>query len=182
MEEISTLKRLIEKLDQCNQRKDYIQLANTLTLGEDELKEYAFWDKHHYTRNCIKRTEDYELLLLCWEKGQETPIHSHNGEECWVHLAAGQLYEQRFEEDENHLPFRVDEQKMNNADLSYMNDKMGYHKLINIADGRSMTLHLYVQPIDQCYIFNEEEQKFILKDLSYHSYNKELNQNTAIEN
>ena len=182
MEKINTLNKLIEQLDRCCQRRDYVQLANALTLGEDELKDYAFWDKNHYTRNCIKRNNDYELLLLCWEKGQETPIHSHNGEECWVHLASGKLYEQIFQKDEKHQPYPVDEQKMKNSGLSYMNDEMGYHKLTNLADGRSMTLHLYVQPIDQCYIYNEEKQKFILRELDYYSHQGRLNQNTAIEN
>ena len=180
MKKINTLETLIEQLDQCDQRKDYIQLANALTLDENELNDLAFWDKDQYTRNCIKRTADYELLLLCWEKDQGTPIHCHNGEECWVYLASGKIHEQRFQKDENDQPYPVEEQKMEDSGVSYMNDEMGYHTLKNLADGRTMTLHLYVQPIDQCSIYCEEEQKFIFKDLEYYSYQGKLNKHTAI--
>lgn len=182
MKKIDTLEKLIQQLDQCDQRKDYIQLANALTLDEDQLSSYAFWDKNHYTRNCIKRTDDYELLLLCWEKNQETPIHCHNGEECWVYLASGKIYEKRFQKNEKNQPFSVDELKMENSGVSYMNDEMGYHLLKNLEDGRSMTLHLYVEPIDQCSVYSDEEQKFIFKDLEYYSYQGEINKTTFVEN
>ena len=182
MEKIDTLEKLIGQLNDCEKRKDYIQLAHALALDEDELKEFAFWDKDTYTRNCIKRTEDYELLLLCWEKGQETPIHCHNGEECWVYLSSGKIYEKRYQKDENDQPYAVDELKMEDSGVSYMNDEMGYHKLRNLADGRSMTLHLYVQPIDQCSVYSEEEKKFIFKELDYYSYQGKLNKDIAVEN
>lgn len=182
MKKISTLEKLISQLDKCDQRKDYIQLANSLALDEEELNNFAFWDKDQYTRNCIKRTNDYELLLLCWEKDQETPIHCHNGEECWVYLASGKIYEERFQKDDNDQPYPVDKQKMEDSGVSYMNDEMGYHLLKNLEDGRSMTLHLYVEPIDQCSVYDEDRQKFIFKELDYYSYQGEINKNTAVEN
>lgn len=182
MGKINTLHQLIEQLDQCEHRNDYIKLAKNLSLDAQELSQYAFWDNNQYTRNCIKREQDYELLLLCWEKGQETPIHCHNGEECWVYLATGKIYEQRFQKDEEDQPYPVDELKMEKSGISYMNDEMGYHRLKNLADGRSMTLHLYVNPIDQCSVYSEEDQKFIFKDLHYYSTNGILNKEIEIEN
>lgn len=182
MEKISSLKTLIHQLDHCKTRKDYVSLANKLDLDEKELSKFAFWDDQQYTRNCIKRTDDYELLLLCWEKNQETPIHCHNGEECWVYMASGKIHEIRYQKDEDDQPYSTNELKMVDSGVSYMNDDMGYHSLANIHNGRSMTLHLYVEPIDECSVYCEDSEKFIFKDLQYYSYQGEVNPESIIEN
>ena len=54
-------------------------LLKVTGLNEAEFEKYATWNQESYTRNCIARTDTYELILLCWEKKQETPIHEHGG-------------------------------------------------------------------------------------------------------
>lgn len=164
---IESLSKLLEILPTC-QEEDYFNIAKKMSIPLEDLMPYATWCKDSYTRNCIHRTKEYELLLLCWEEGQETSIHSHNGEECWVYLAKGKLREKRFVIDGASLKLTADV-KMNQARLSYMNDDLGFHSLHNLDEGRSMTLHLYVGPIDECTIYKEEKDRFVNKKLSYHS-------------
>jgi hypothetical protein len=45
--------------------------------GEEDWKEYMFWNKHKYARNLIEITPQFEAILLCWNEGQESPIHDH---------------------------------------------------------------------------------------------------------
>ena len=167
MESITSLKKLLEVLPEC-ENQDYFDLAKNLKIPEEDLLPFAFWSNETYTRNCVVRTEDYELLLLCWEKGQDTPIHSHNGEECWVYLAEGELREKRFVLQNEKLGKEADV-KMTESKLSYMNDDLGYHSLHNINNGRSMSLHLYVGPIDECSIYESEIDQFVTKELDYYS-------------
>lgn len=165
METINSLDDLIEALPECK-GSDYVRISKNMTLPLEDLKPFASWSEDTYTRNCISRTEDYELLLLCWEEGEETPIHCHFGQECWVYLVSGELEEEQYQ-DENGEVVRVDKSNFQEGSLSYMNDEMGYHLLRNIADGRSMSLHLYMNPIDQCTIYDEDKEDFVLKELSY---------------
>lgn len=171
-DKITSLNKLLEVLRYC-EGQDYFDIARNLEIPEEDLLAYAFWSEENYTRNCVLKTDQFELLLLCWEQGQETPIHCHNGEECWVHLVQGKLREKRFKEDNGNLKLIADV-KMTQSRLSYMNDDLGYHSLHNLNNGRSMTLHLYVGPIDKCSIYKEEKNKFVSKDLEYHSENKNL--------
>lgn len=171
-ENITSLNKLLEVLPTCS-GQDYFDIARNLAIPEEDLLPFAFWSEKTYTRNCVSRTEDYELLLLCWEKGQETQIHCHNGEECWVYLAEGKLREKRYVENNGNLKLIADV-KMTQDRLSYMNDDLGYHSLHNLNEGRSMSLHLYVGPIDQCSVYKEEKDKFVFKELEYHSENKEI--------
>ena len=52
-------------------------------------------------------------------------------------------------------------------EISYMHDNMGFHSLHNRSTQRGMTLHLYMNPIDTCRIYDEEKGRFIRKEMSY---------------
>lgn len=39
----------------------------------------------------------FVALLLCWEKGQQSPIHDHAGASCWVKMLSGDLEEVLYE-------------------------------------------------------------------------------------
>ena len=54
-----------------------------------------------------------------------------------------------------------------------MNDKIGFHKLKNSNDGKSMSLHVYAKPIENCVSFDETSNEFIERTLSYDTF-KEL--------
>ena len=168
-EKITSLEGLLEVLPGCS-GKDYVGLIKRIDLDTMDFSPYQFWSQDHYTRNCIVRTKKHELILLCWEEGQETPIHCHAGEECWVYLLQGEMKEVRYEDEENtNTPLPIDEMMVKEKKFSYMNDEMGYHSLKNIYPGRSMSLHLYMNPIDTCQVYNNKTKSFDLKVLSYHS-------------
>lgn len=139
--------------------KEYGFLASYLELSPAELLEYASFSQEKYTRNCIVRTEDYELLLLGWEPGQKTPIHSHAEQECWVHVVQG-----NFEEDiynmQDGVPVQIKERSCQETRTTYMHDDLGFHTLKNVSDQRAMSLHLYVKPITECLVYNDVAQCF----------------------
>ena len=62
--------------------KQYADIFSSIKLSKSAFKDCSSWSDESYTRNCIVENEKFELILLCWEKGQITPIHDHGGEEC----------------------------------------------------------------------------------------------------
>ena len=50
----------------------------------DDWRRYAHFADDHYTRNLVIRTEVFDLMLLCWDRGQQSPIHNHEGQRCWM--------------------------------------------------------------------------------------------------
>jgi cysteine dioxygenase len=168
-EKISSVKQLLEVLPECS-GTDYVDIVKDMHIDPKELEPFAFWADDFYTRNCLGRSDDYELLLLCWQPGQITPIHCHGGQECWVYLVEGEIEEKRyhFNEETAEISFK-DKMYLNEAHFSYMNDDMGLHSLKNISDKRAMTLHLYMNPIDECRIVNDDTGEIDLKTIEYHS-------------
>lgn len=175
-QEITDLGDLIHLLDKCS-KEEYKELGRQIVIPKEDFEEYQFYSEEHYTRNCIKRTDDYELILLCWEEGQETPIHCHNDQECWVHIVKGEFKEKRYEEKKGNL-ILDHEMTLGEKRVSYMNDDMGYHSLENSHDGRSISLHLYMDPIEECKIYNEDKGDFEVVELEYYSYSGVLEEST----
>lgn len=173
MKKITKLADLLEALPHCS-GKDYVSIAKKLDLNSSEFEAYSFWSDEHYTRNCIARSDDYELILLCWEPGQKTPIHGHGGEECWVLLLQGAIEETRYELDADKQPQALPAERMSAGKISYMNDMMGLHSLHNIGKTRAMSLHLYMNPIDQCRVYQPSKQQLKVKELSYYSLEGQL--------
>jgi cysteine dioxygenase len=167
-QKITTLPELIEAIDQARTQMEYKQIVKRIAIPVEAFSEYTYWDDDTYTRNCIARTDAYELLLLCWDKKQDTPIHSHNSQECWVKVIEGDFLEKRFQAEEGQEePELTHEQQFSDYQISYMNDEMGFHSLHNREGKRAMTLHLYTRPIDECTVYNEEEGEFETKELTY---------------
>lgn len=171
MPSISSIPELVNALNDCDQR-DFPRIAPSIDIPKEEFEKFATWDEDHYTRNCIANNDDYELLLLCWDEGQETPIHCHGGKECWVRVIAGPITEKRFEEDDFN-PDKPDEvEKCKSGDITYMNDDLGFHSLHNEGSGRAMSLHLYVDPIKSCRIYDPEKGEFEMTELEYDTSTK----------
>ena len=164
---IQSLSQLLQELAEARDT-EFPFIASRLEINVEELKKHAVFSKDKYTRVCLFRNEQYELLLLGWEAGQSTPIHGHGQQECWVHFVEGEFVETLFAfEPSNNVLKRLKTIKANNGATSYMEDSLGYHSLQNVSEMRAISLHLYVKPIDECMVYNEEIGEFSLMQMAY---------------
>ena len=166
MNEIKSVKELIKALDE-SVPADRKEIIAKLNLDSKELLNYATWKKQGYTRNCLARSEDYEIILLCWDQKAVTPIHGHGGQDCWVYQVNGKVLEMRFtKNDDNDLQLS-EKLILGDGDISYMTDEMGYHLIKNNSKESAMTLHVYAGPIDECEVYCNEENNFKCLEMEY---------------
>lgn len=168
MNYIITVEQLAESLNQIDSLK-HAKIMKRIQIAAHELEHYATWSEKCYTRNCLARTERYEIILLCWDIGAKTPIHGHGGEDCWVYQVQGTVEEIRLEEKVGILK-ETSRIELTPGKLTYMNDQMGYHTIENNSKQRAMTLHIYASPIDSCKVFNPKKDCFEIKEMSYHTF------------
>lgn len=160
------------------ERIKYAEIFGSTILPISAFKDCCSWSNDCYTRNCIVENEKFELILLCWEKGQITPIHDHGGEECWVKIIEGEFRETIYKVNESGELNVVKSTTSKAGDITYMVDFMGCHSLENLSETRSMSLHLYAKPIRHCNAFDEDSRKFCKKELAYSTVSElEINQN-----
>ena len=62
----------------------------------DSITSYFFWDRDFYTRNLIYKDDRFEMMAICWERGQASRIHNHSDQKCWMTVPVGKLRGQNF--------------------------------------------------------------------------------------
>ena len=74
-------------------------LLERTQISPNELHPYLGFKAGNYSRHRVMKNEFVEMLVLCWQPGQRTPIHDHNGSHgaVWVH--EGVLWETTFDYD-----------------------------------------------------------------------------------
>jgi len=65
-------------------------------IDVESISRYFFWDPSFYTRNLIYKDARFEMLAICWEAGQQSTIHDHAEQKCWMTVPVGRLKGQNF--------------------------------------------------------------------------------------
>ena len=102
MNSIKTIEKFTETLLE-TEICDFPNVIRKTQLSLKELYSYASWKSNDYTRNCLARNEKFEIILLCWDGGIQTPIHDHGGKDCWVYQIKGCIDEVRYVKNGDHL-------------------------------------------------------------------------------
>ena len=71
-------------------------LLAKMPVEEASLAPYLTWDRQHYTRNLIDKTDLYELVAICWEVGQSSSVHNHRDQNCWMAAPVGSAAGRKF--------------------------------------------------------------------------------------
>jgi cysteine dioxygenase len=151
-------------------------LQNT-PIAEASLLPYLTWDRQHYTRNLIDKTDLYELMAICWEVGQSSSVHNHRDQNCWMAAPVGKLLVESF-----HVGFEDIETgkcrllasktvELTAANPCAVDPREPVHRVINPreANERAVSLHVYSRPFDSCVVYSPEQGTCGDIQLHYHT-------------
>jgi len=172
-------------------RDNVLDFISGVQLKDSSLEPFVFYDDKFYTRNLVYRDPLFEVLAICWEPGQKTAVHTHNGQLCWMMMQRGTLSVVDYKwmgcdhpENQNvvgldclagsdhiHLD-RVRETGACAGGPILTADKLQtIHQLFNVNEmrERAVSIHIYSRPIDSCVAFDMEKQHCYRRQLSYFS-------------
>jgi cysteine dioxygenase len=140
-------------------------LLSKMPVEEASLAPYLTWNRQHYTRNLIDKTDLYELIAICWEVGQLSSVHNHRGQNCWMAAPVGRLLVENFHvEFEDIKTGRCRLLASNTVELTAANPcavdpREPVHRVVNLreANRRAVTLHVYSRPFDTCVAYSPEQ-------------------------
>lgn len=151
-------------------------------VAVDSIAPYFFWSEKFYTRNLIYKDERFELMAVCWDKGQMSRIHNHADQQCWMSVPIGKLHGQNFravEIDESRGFCKLEE--TNCFDLSdclaaKVELEEPIHQILNLPEfnERAVSLHIYSKPFNKCLSYCRETDRFSEVALAYTSINGKL--------
>ena len=113
----------------------------------------------------VDETDLYELMAVCWEVGQNSSVHNHRDQNCWMAAAVGKLLVENF-----HLEFQDIEAgtcrllASNTVELTAahpcaVDPQEPVHRVVNPRElnQRAVTLHVYSRPFDTCVVYSPEQ-------------------------
>ena len=155
-----------------------------LELDHAALAPYASWGDERYTRNLVRRSPRFDLILLCWPPGARTPIHNHNGQRGWVRVLRGTLRETSYATTPG-APHAIGEtgdacrslqgplRETDRADFPAseavvtVDTERAIHALANPTTERAVSLHVYSLPHDSCLTYDLETGKATRVELRF---------------
>lgn len=159
----------------------YQFLADT-PVEVDSITKYFHWSTNFYTRNLIYKDDRFEMMAICWEKGQVSRVHNHSDQKCWMTVPVGRLRGQNFAVAE------IDESKgyckLVETDTFELSDCLAakveleepVHQILNLPefDERSVSIHIYSKPYSSCLSYCRDTHTFKEVPLFYTSIGGKL--------
>ena len=134
------------------------QFLKTSPLAPKTLKPYIFFSRQRYTRNLLFKCPSYEILLLCWQPGQVSPIHGHEGEKCWMRVEQGELHFINYNVKEINGKSFVEVEHEATGNTGFVDGPAVVHRVENTSLEPALSLHLYARPLSKCDIFDKEHK------------------------
>lgn len=163
----------------CEPVYDYL---NANPVDEASITKYLHWSSKFYTRNLVYKDDRFEMMAICWDKGQVSRVHNHWDQRCWMMVPIGKLLGQNFgveEIDESRGYCKLYE--TNNFELTEclaarVDLEEPIHQVLNLAeyDERAVSIHIYSKPYDRCLSYCRDTNTFKEVELFYTSVDGKL--------
>ncbi|GBF96262.1 cysteine dioxygenase [Raphidocelis subcapitata] len=160
-----------------------------IEAGHTDYRRYANFNPHHYVRNLIEENEDFELMILCWQKGQGSRVHNHADSHGWLTPLYGEMVEHQYEvtdagsgeapADVPPLPGvlaatspcptlrHLRTTRVGAGVVTYINDRLALHSVRCPDDCPTepggITLHIYSPPIRRVKLYEPESDRIVLR-------------------
>lgn len=141
------------------------------------IEKYLHWSDKFYTRNLIYKDDRFEMMAICWDKGQVSRVHNHWDQRCWMMVPIGRLQGQNFAVEE------IDEArgycKLSETNSFELTECLSarvdleepIHQVLNLPeyDERAVSIHIYSKPYDRCLSYCRDTHTFKEVQLAYTS-------------
>ena len=126
---------------------DIKKLLNNINSDKllDELNNYSFINtviiqnsNDTYTKYIIYSCDDFDIVLIKWQKDSFTRVHDHPDKGCIIKVLSGELIEECYDNYLSLMNFNVLTKNM----IGYKIGKKVLHKLI--CKKEAVTLHIYI--------------------------------------
>jgi cysteine dioxygenase len=151
-------------------------------VDPDSLEPFLFWSGDCYTRNLVHKDERFELMVICWERGQVSRVHNHSDQKCWMTVPIGRLKGQNFaveaiDESHGHCKLReTDSFELSECVAAKVELEEPIHQVLNLNefDARAVSIHIYSRPYDRCLSYCRDTDTFKEVRLFYTSVDGRL--------
>lgn len=171
-----SLQELVWRLEAAPGRAALDALAPACLLDPASLRPHLHFRPGCYTRNLVRRTPGWELILNCWSPGAVSPVHDHAGQECWLAVQSGLFQFEDFPLLSGGCgpgpavlgPARV-RGPLGAGHVDVQRGAHAIHRVRALGGGPAVSLHLYAAPLERCLVFDLRRHRCMERVLRYDS-------------
>lgn len=158
------------------------QFLSENPIEVDSITRYFFWSSSFYTRNLIYKDDRFEMLAICWEAGQQSTVHNHAEQKCWMTVPVGRLKGQNFgvvesDASRNYCKLvETDSFELADCLSAKVELEQPIHQILNLAEygERAVSVHIYSRPFNRCISYCRDTDTFKEVELCYTSIRGKL--------
>jgi cysteine dioxygenase len=171
-----------------------LDYCSSVAVERGSLDRFLHFRDDAYTRNLIHRDEAIEIMAVCWQPGQRTVIHTHNGQLGWMGVEQGALAIVNYKylscnapENQNvagldclagatelDLDRREVQECYAGGPVSTVDKEQTIHQVVVQGKEPVVSIHIYSRPIDSCVAFDLKEKRCYRRQLSFYSRHGEV--------
>ncbi|KAL5272785.1 hypothetical protein ACHWQZ_G000827 [Mnemiopsis leidyi] len=141
-------------------RQSVKDILESYDITHGDWRKYCKFDDHKYYRVVIDQGNDrYNLVILCWNCGQGTPVHDHPTAECMFKVCEGSVCETRYSFPQCGVKCNLEVSEeccLTEGQVGHINDSQGIHRMCNDSDTDTcVTLHCYFPPYKTVNTYDE---------------------------
>ena len=133
--------------DLCSELTQEFNKSGTLRGLNHILKRYhgIDWRDHikfcdTYNKELVCRTDNFDIFIISWKRGQCTKIHDHPTQGCLMKMLEGRLNENLYQHKDDKITY-VTSNLLDTNGIAYREDKVILHEILALTDAVSM--HIY---------------------------------------
>ena len=146
-----------------------LEVVRSNRVPAEALDAYTLWKPDRYTRNSVYRNDLFQVLVLCWNVGQSSPVHDHAGQRCWMTVEQGRLEVASYcHKRGGELEYMETEVVGNSGQDIHVDQCACVHQITNRCSWcePAVSLQVYSRPFDSCYIYDLATGSKAMKELS----------------
>lgn len=152
------LKNFIDRLESLPD-KPSLDTLKTHVLEMDErqlpIKEYTSFSDQGYRRTVVHVSNKCEVTVICFKRGQFTPIHDHGSSVGVTIIQEGTMTEELFMRQPTGMITPAFTRRYHRSELAYVNVTT-IHRVADTHTGDLTTVNIYFPPLTLMNIYNVE--------------------------
>lgn len=105
------------------------------------LRDLKHFQDNHYARHLVLRTDNVEIIVVCWLPGQSSPVHGHGPSDAIMVILEGTMSYTNFYPDGRKVSGIWQAGDIGHAPVGVQ------HQISNFSNAPLMTLHIYSPPL-----------------------------------
>ena len=123
---------------------ELIKISQEYAIDFNSVKDKVSFGERYF-RFVIEKSEDIEVVLICFAKRQTSTIHDHQGSHCVMKVLKGSVMELIFNESKDGSLTLNDICCLREGEFSFTSSGQ-IHQVANIASNGSVLLNFYSPP------------------------------------